>query len=253
MELLLDKQELLKNKEYILGKELNLDKLNKIDLDISSTKNNFEKVINSVIEKGSDYVIKAMPINNSLKDILVDVKNAFKTKDFKQIMKTAINSSIREGLEIVGAPISVIKDVNKIKDIALQGGLKQAISAGIEIIEKKYIKNNIFSDVIKTFFDKTKDFINSNMFHIKINDGIKKIKEKLNSFKELSKKWYEFYDKFDLDNLNNVSKKLNEYKKVLSLDKQSLKENDIIQNMTELINNKKDKLSQIQLQMCKTL
>ena len=251
MELLINKDDLSRSGE--IKNELNIEKLSKDELLIEANKKNFEGIIDNVIDKGTDYIIKGMPINDSLKDILIDVKKAFKTKDFKQIIKTAVNSSIREGLEIVGSPVSVIKDVIKLKDVAMQGGLKQAITAGIDIIKNKYIKNNLLADVIIKFFDTSKQFINSNMFIIKIEDGLKKLNNKIKNFNNLCANWYNSYEKLDILNMNSITKKLKEIKKSGILDEDNRKENDIIQNMMSLINVKKEKLSQTQLQICQTL
>lgn len=251
MELLINKDDLSRSGE--IKNELNIEKLSKDELLIEANKKNFEGIIDNVIDKGTDYIIKGMPINDSLKDILIDVKKAFKTKDFKQIIKTAVNSSIREGLEIVGSPVSVIKDVIKLKDVAMQGGLKQAITAGIDIIKNKYIKNNLLADVIIKFFDTSKQFINSNMFNIKIEDGLKKLNNKIKNFNNLCANWYNSYEKLDILNMNSITKKLKEIKKSGILDEDNRKENDIIQNMMSLINVKKEKLSQTQLQICQTL
>ncbi|MCX8075154.1 MAG: hypothetical protein N2749_06170 [Clostridia bacterium] len=229
--------------------ELHLDK----EIEISSSKTELEKSINNILDKGTDYIIKAMPIHNGLKEILIDVKKSLKTKDFKEIIKTALNSSIREGLEILGTPINVLNDIKTLKDAAIKGGLKQALIAGIDIVSNKYINGNLMGDLIKEFFNKTKSFIQSNMFLIKLDSGINKIIDKTKDFKKLCESWYNAYDKLDIENINDIAKKLNHNRRINYTDDEGIKQNKIIQNMTSLINVKKDKLSQMQLQICNDL
>ena len=136
MELVLNTNELLKNKEKNI----------EVDVEVNRSQRIFSNLTYDVINKGADYVIKAMPVNEHIKDILIDVKKSFETKDFKQIIKTAVSSSIEEGLELINAPKNVIKDITKIKNIAIKGGLREGISAAIDIVTNKYLKNNLFSE-----------------------------------------------------------------------------------------------------------
>ena len=63
-------------------------------------------------------------------------------------------------------------------------------------------------------------------------------------------KWYDAYNNFNLDRINEISSKLKASVKNVKFDKNSVKQNSIIQNLTEFVNNKKDKLSAIQYQSC---
>ncbi len=228
----------------------NLDIDEGVDINLVKNRNEFTSVVENIVDKGANYVIRGMPINNHIKDILIDVKNSFKTKDFKEILKTAVNSSIREGLEVLSLPKTIIKDISKIKDIAINGGLSQGISAGLDIISKKFLGNSAYGVYIKDFFDKTKDFINSNEFIQKLTNGMKKCINKITDFKNTCKEWYKAYDKFDLNDINTIANVLNKKKNKVSFDNECQNQNNVIQNMTELINNKKDKLSKLQMQIC---
>jgi len=224
-----------------------------LDIDLSKEKQAFDKIIVNVIDKGTDYILKAMPIQENLKDILLDVKKSFKTKDFATIVQTAVTSSLREGLEIIGTPINVIKDINKIKDAAFKGGLRQALAAGVDIFTDKYLKGNILGDVIVKFRDETKDFINSKRFAIKIDDDIRKVAVKQEKFRTLCSDWYKAYDKMDLVSLNNIAKDISTKQKTSLMNTDITKAAKIILNMTQFVNNKKDKLSSTQLDVCKSL
>ncbi|MEG2348703.1 MAG: hypothetical protein RSB67_03545 [Clostridia bacterium] len=239
------------NLDLVKQNSLNFD--NKIDFELNKSKDAFSDVVREVIDKGADYAIKAMPINDSLKDILIDVKKAFKTKDFKNIVKTAIGSSLREGMEILNIPRNVISDVNKIKDIAFKGGLSGALSAGIDIVTKKYLKNNIFAPTINRFLNSIKDFVFSKTFKEKLDRGISNIFDRISKYKDVCKQWYQAYDKFNIDEMNIIAKKLKYTANKVSSNMDCLTENNIIQNMTSLINTKKEKLSKIQLQICNNL
>ncbi len=231
----------------------NIDLDERFDLDLVRNRDEFTNVVSKVINKGANYIIRGMPINNHIKDILIDVKDAFKTKDFKEILKTAVNSSVREGLEILSLPKNVLKDLTNIKDIAVNGGLSEGICAGIEIISKKYLGSSVYSVYIKDLFDKTKEFVKSRDFLNKISNGVNKCLEKINDFKEICKKWYMAYDKFDLDEINNIANSLNKKKSKVNFDIECQNNNNVIQNMTELINNKRDKLTQLQMQICSSI
>lgn len=229
----------------------NIDK--DLNLDLSKEKQAFDKVVGNVIDKGTDYILKAMPIQENVKDILIDVKNSFKTKDFTKIVQTAVSSSLREGLELLGTPINMIKDINKIKDAAFKGGLRQGLIAGIDIITDKYLKGNIMGDVIAKFLDETKNFINSKRFVIKIDEAIKKLILKQDKFRLLCAEWYKAYDKMDLSLLNDIAKQISTKQKTSVISTEIMKAAKIILNMTEFVNNKKDKLTPTQLDICKSL
>ncbi len=231
-----------------------LKNLNKnLDIDISKEKQAFDKVIVNVIDKGTDYILKAMPIQDNIKDILIDVKKSFKTKDFTKIVQTAVTSSIREGLEILGTPVNVLKDINKIKDAALKGGLRQALVAGIDLISNKYLKGNILGDTIAKFMEDTKDFVNSKRFTIKIDEDIRKVANRQEKFKVLCTEWYKAYDKMDLTSLNDIAKEISIKQKTSVMSNDVMKAAKIILNMTEFVNNKKGKLSLTQLDVCKSI
>jgi hypothetical protein len=147
----------------------------------------------------------------------------------------------------------ITKDINKIKDAAFKGGLRQALVAGIDIISNKYLKGNILGDTISKFMEDTKDFINSKRFTIKIDEDIRKVAMKQEKFKVLCSQWYKAYDKMDLTSLNDIAKEISLKQKTSVMSNDVMKAAKIILNMTEFVNNKKDKLSLTQLDVCKSL
>lgn len=228
--------------------------LNKnLDIDLSKEKQAFDKIVLNVIDKGTDYILKAMPIQENIKDILIDVKKSFKTKDFAKIVQTAVTSSLREGLEIIGTPINIIKDINKVKDASFKGGLRQGLVAAIDIVADKYLRGNILGDTVAKFIGDTKDFINSKRFNIKIDEDIRKIASRQEKFKVLCNDWYKAYDKMDLPSLNEIAKQISCKQKTSVINNDIMKAAKIILNMTEFVNNKKDKLSTTQIDVCKSI
>lgn len=57
----------------------------------------------------------------------------------------------------------------------------------------------------------------------------------------------------DLEKINSIAKNLNGKKEMLSQYLECAKENQVIQNMTKMVNSKQEKLTTNQLQLCKTL
>lgn len=224
-----------------------------LDNSIVAMKNDLSKANETALDKAANYIIKAMPVPDAIKDILKDVKEAIKTKDLKNIVSTAVTSSIREGLEILGLSNESIKNVYKLKDVAMKGGLAQALKNGIEIIANNYLKNNIVGKYVYNFFDKLKNFVLTNSFSEKINEFLRKLEQKKDKFFEKCNEWYNSYANMDLEKINSIAKNLNGKKEMLSQYLECAKENQVIQNMTKMVNSKQEKLTTNQLQLCKTL
>lgn len=235
------------------GISLNKDIDEKLSFQEERNRNEYSNTVAKVVDNSIGYIIKALPVNENIKQIALDVKDAFKTGDFKEIVKTAVKSSIKEGLEILNLPKNVISDITKISKIAFSGGLSSALSAGIDIISKKYLKNNIFSSVLFKITNEMKNYVFSKDFKIKIDNNINKLLEKNNKFNDLCQKWYESYEKFDLFNMNSLCKSIKNMQKHIVNDKDCKVQSDIIENMTNLINTKNSKLSPIQMQICNNM
>ncbi len=243
----------MQNSLYVEKTNQNMELDPKVDISLDKNKSEFTNMVENVLDKGANYIIKGMPINDHIKDVLLDVKEAFKTKDFKEILKTAVGSSIREGLEILALPKEILNDLEKFKEVALKGGLKEGISAGIEIISKRFLGKNVYDVYIKDFFNKTKEFIRSNDFLSKLQTNVDRSLSKIEGYKQICKEWYKAYDEFDLEKLNTIASDLNNKKSKIRFDLECVNQNNVIQNMTRLINNKKDKLTELQMQICNSI
>lgn len=220
---------------------------------IDAIKKDIEKISINIVDKFANYAIKAMPFPDGVKDILFDVKKVFLKKDFKKLVSTLITSSIREGLETIGAPAIIIKDIKKMTEIIKKGGFISGLASSVEIIANKYMKNNILGDYVKTFFDKVKEGVKSKDFLTNLDKKIFQINEKSDIFSEQCVKWYEAYNKMDVENINKIAKNLLKSSNIKGLDLKTKAENNIIQNMTKLVNNKNEKLSKEQLQLCQNI
>jgi len=243
MELLLDNNDIL-NKVKDIKKELELEK------DLGTVKNQLGKVLTNTIDKAATYTIKAMPIPDGFKDVLYDVKEAFKSKDFKEIVNTAVSSSLREGLEALGLDKSQIKSISELKDIAQKGGLMYGIKAGIEIVAKKYLKNNIVGNYVYDFFNRLKDAPLSTAFVDKVEGSISKITEAKEDFLSKCNEFKEAYENFDLDRISILAKDVEKSFKNVKQDIECIRKNKTIQNIFTLVNNKKEKLTDAQLKLC---
>ncbi|MBR5227414.1 MAG: hypothetical protein IKV94_02110 [Clostridia bacterium] len=209
--------------------------------------------VGKAVDKAASYIIKSLPIPDCAKDILVDVKDALKTKDIKSIFSTAVKSSVREGLELLGLNKKSIKDIMNLKDIAAKGGLIFKIKNSIQIVANNFLKNNLTDNYVFKFFSSLKEFVQSGKFMDKLNGVLRKMLEKKDKFLEQIKKWYTSYENLDFESMTNIAQKLKRQNDVLELYPDCAKENSVIQNVTKMANNKNDKLSEIQLQLCNTL
>ena len=145
-----------------LKNDIELDR--ELDFQENRNKQEFTNIVGKVIDSGTNYVIKALPVSENIKDIILDIKSAFKTKDFKEILKTAVNSTIREGLEVLSLPKNILSDITKISKVAFKGGLSSALSASIDIIANKYLKKSIFSPILDKAIKDIKLYTSSSTF-----------------------------------------------------------------------------------------
>ncbi|MDD3303344.1 MAG: hypothetical protein PHP54_00280 [Clostridia bacterium] len=234
-----------KGKDIILNKELNLEVYRK--------KEEYERILSNVINSGLDYAIKGLNVSENFKNTLQEVRDIFKKKDFKNIISSSLSGSLKEGLDITKDRPQDLKNIDNIKNNSIKGGINFLLSAGIDIVLNKFLKGNLFLPQIKKVLDHVKGFLGSNSFLQKIDSGIRKLFGKKNKFNIICENWYKAYEKFSIKDINNFAGTLNRYKSTLKYDKECMQQNSIIQNMTKLINSKKDKLSQIQLQICNEL
>ena len=227
--------------------------MQKEDLEVEKNKEELINIILNIIDKGANYVIKGMPVNEHIKEVLIDVKKVLKQGDFLKILNTALTSSIKEGLEIAGVPEKNIGEINKMVEAAFKGGLSNCINIGIDIVSttKKY--GNIFYNYIDDFFGDLKSFISSTEFKKKIDLNVEKCMNKVDDFKELCNDWYDAYDNFDLRQIKEIANKLNKLKYKVNFNNDCINENNIIQNITELVNVRKQKLTKTQYDICSSL
>ena len=224
-----------------------------VDRRIDNLKADLQNVSERAIEKSMNYVIKSLPIPDAVKDVLKDVKDALKTKNLKEVIKSAVNSSVREGLEISGVSKTNINTIKDVKNFALKGGLLMFLKGGIQIIERKYLKCNIVSDAVYRFFDKLNDYILSKEFVKKIDAMVDKLLSKKVDFLNKCESWYTAYRDMDVNKINKIAEELGTNRYITSRYEDCDRENRIIQNMTKMVNSKKVILSYEQQKLCEAM
>lgn len=224
-----------------------------VDRRIDVLKSDLQSVSESALEKSMNYIIKSVPIPDAVRDVLKDVKDAIKTKQLKEIIGTAVNSSVREGLEISGLSKNNINTLKDVKNLALKGGLVILLKNGLEIVENKFLKNNIVSDYVYNFFAKLKNYILSNEFLKKINSMVDRLTNKKTEYLQKCEDWYDAYGKMDIEKMNKLSEELGTNRYITSRYEDCNRENNIIQNMTKMVNAKKGVLSLEQQKLCESM
>lgn len=233
------------NQNHILDKN--------IEMDIFQNKENLVKILTNIIKKGVDYGTKALNFNESNQGIVQSVRELLKGKDLKKIVESSVNVSVQQGIENQKLDINELKQLGAFKELSLKGGLRFLLSAGVEVMFSKISKLNLFKPLIEKLVHNVKNFIMSNSFIQKLNTGIQKLIDKTKDFKAICQKWYDAYNEFDIAKLTQLASELETKKGKLAIDGDCMRQSNTIQNMTKLINNKKEKLSQLQLQICKNL
>lgn len=215
--------------------------------------------VTKALDKAAKYIIRALPIPDCAKDVLLDVKNALKTKNLKTILTTAVNSSIREGLELVGLDKSTIKSVFRLKDIATKGGLTYNLKNALDVISEKYLNKNLISENIGTFFKKLKEFVLSSRFVQSVQEILERLNRRKESFFDQVKEWYKSYEELNIDKMKDIANNLNRKKEIINEYEVCKKENGVIQNITSMLSAKNqnitenEKLTATQLQLCNVL
>lgn len=221
--------------------------------EVKRNKEELKNILIKTIDKGGNYIIKAMPVNKHIKDILSDVKECITGGEFKDIVSTAIESSLKEGKEILGLTDRELKYINKMINTAFAGGLTKNINIGVATIEnvKKY--GNLFYNYIEDFFESLKSYIASTGFEERVNIAVSRCLNKVDEFKKICTNWYNAYDKFDLNNISSIADKLDKMKNKVEFNDKCVSENTIIQNVTELVRQNKKKLTKNQFDICANL
>ncbi len=223
-----------------------------IDEEIESNKDELIKIIISVLDKGANYSIKSMSVNEHIQELLLNVKKVFTDLEFKKILKTAVNSSLKDGQELKGNNLE-LKRIDSMLKLAFKGGLPELINLGIEIVTatKKY--GNIFSNYIEDFVNKLKNFALSVEFKNKVQNGLDKCLNKVEKFKNMCTLWYDAYNQLNIEDIQLIAGNLKDMKNKVKFDSECLNENEVIQNITELVTRKKDRLSNARMDIYENL
>ena len=179
---------------------------NELELSLINNKENFDKIIESILKNAIDYGMKSLEINKDFNGVFKSVKDIEKSKELKDIVKSSVNISLSQALENQKGNINILKNLNNFKEMTLKGGLRFLLTAGVEILFSKVSKLNLFRPIVEKLTQNIKNFIMSNSFIQKLNSGINKILNKTNEYKKMCENWYKAYDEFNIDLINDIAK-----------------------------------------------
>lgn len=235
----------------VFNRKLNMN--NELELNLFNSKEDLNKILTNILKKGIDYSMKSLNISENNEGIIKVIKKIANSKELKDIIDSSVNISISQFLENKKDKSLKTGGLNEVKEATLKGGIRFLLTAGIEILFNKKLKLNLFKPIINSVLKRIKDFIISNSFIQKLNNAVNRVINKADEYLKVCKDWYKAYEEFDLKSMNDLAKQLENKKIKIQNNEVCLKENNIIQNMTRLVNSKKDKLSNLQLQICSDL
>lgn len=231
--------------------ENNINNENKIEIENNISE--FSKIVGNVVLSAGKYVMKSLNLDNNNKIYVQELVDELRRKDFKQVVKTALNASINDGIEVSKIGKEKLVDINTLKNVSLKGGLNVLLSAGVDIVMNKFLKNNLLGNIMKKFVVDLKNFIMNKEFDRKIENFVDKLKTKVTKFNELCTQWYKSYENLDISKINEVEEKIKNYSSKVSDNANCVNEANIISNMTKLVNTTQKKLTDFQMQLCQTI
>lgn len=217
---------------------------------IEKNKKEITQIIENTIDKGANYIIRSMPVNKHIKEILINTKQALKEESLTGVIKVALVSSINEAKGFLNEKGNDLNNIEEMVNLAFDGGVTSSINVGIDMIENTKKYGNLFYNYIEDFFVKLKGFVTSKEFKSKVYLGVSKCMNKVDNFKQICSDWYDAYDDFNIDSIKEIATKLNKMKGKVSFDSNCINENSIIQNVTELVSRNKKKLTSTQFAIC---
>ncbi len=220
--------------------------------EIELNKEEISNVLMGILDKGANYSIKSMSVSDHIKEMLLDVKNTFINNDFKKIMKNAINGAIKDGEEINNKEYNKT-DINTVTDKAFEGGLPHFINLGLEMVTSVKKAGNIFSNFIDDFVNRIKSYVLSAEFKNKVKNGVSRSLNKVEKFKGLCAAWYNAYDLLNTEEIKEIANQLKEMKNKVKFDNECLNENEIIQNVTDIIAKRGEKISKAKVDIYENL
>ncbi len=235
------------------GKSLyNIDNYN-LDFNYESSCKQFNQIVYKLVDKGSEYVIKSLPVPDQIKNVLTDVKNSIKKDGFKKIVETAINSSIGEGLQLLGFEKKDIKNITNMREVAEKGGLFFNLEAGIEILKNYYTKDRISPRYTETFFESLNNYILSNEFATSIKSKVQEHIQDVNAYLNRCTQWYKLYTNHQFEKAYALSEELNKNLSNVKNSNECVSKNQIIQNVTKLSTEKEGKITDLEMKLCHNL
>lgn len=208
----------------------------------------FKDCVLKAVENAAGYVIKSMPVTDHVKDVLLDVKNSFRSKEITELLNSVVKSSVKEGMEISDVNEASLNGLQDIKNISKTGGLICGIKNVVEIAAKLLTKNKIVGNYVYKFFDVFSKYIQSSDFLKKLGDVITRLLKRKDKFMENVNGWYKAYSQSDMTSLKYFADELKSSKDIIKKFDDCNYQSKIIDKIMNA--SKKEKLSEEQLQLC---
>lgn len=208
------------------------------------------KSIYNIIDSGINYIIKSMPINKSVQNVIIEIKDVIKESGLKEAIKESLNIALKEGLNFIKLPKNIIESGKQVMEIITKGGFKYLLVNSIELLFNSAIKSRILPIEISKFIERVKDYIFSEKFSNKFQglfNQIDKQKEVLNS---RINSWNEAYNNKNIQEMDKSYRIIKQMSGGIVLDSNISKTIDTIKNITKLFKTKKDTLNNYELELC---
>lgn len=163
---------------------------------------NWGEAINNAIDSGLKIILP-----DFIENEIIDIKNAFVKEGLVEGIKTAIDTTINKGKELIGMFTGNLENMTQAEAIIKNGGLISKVADVLENIVDKTVKNGLIREGIGQLIKSGKDIILENA-----EKNIDKVnKEQVKKLKEMDtaiEKWNEAFKNQDFKTMQNEYKKI---------------------------------------------
>lgn len=221
---------------------------------ISTLQNGFLQVNwGQAINNGIDFGLKAI-LPDYIENEIIEIKNAFVKEGLVEGIKTAIDTTINKGKEIIGMFTGNLENMTQAEAIAKNGDLIKNVAKELDKVVNKCVKNDLIKDGLG---DLIKEGKNSMLNYAKNNvDKVNKEQvKKIQEMDEFIKDWEEAFKNQDFKKMQNAYIKINHrMESVLPLE-ETLNKAQVVENLHNLIKNNGNNfdLTEEQIELAKQL
>lgn len=239
----------MKNLENDLSENLEIEKNVTPEKQNSFLETNIGKAANFALDIGIKYI---MP--DCIENEIIEIKDNFISEGFENGVKTAVNSAIELGKNILGIFNGNFTDINQAEKAVEKGGLIDGISNVLDFvldkIEDKGILNKNITNVIKDGKNYLLDSIED-----RIKDNFKTQVSSVDNINTYIEEWNNHYSNKDINMMDKTYEKIqDELGEVMPLES-VIKTAKEIENIQTLVknNNGNFELSNEQIELSKIL